>query len=373
MRAITPLVLVVLLTSCVAAQPATRLATQPIEVAVRTGRPLPTTQESPPMQGSVPMYYTYGTNVEITARRPGQEVLGIDDHESRLDTVVDDRGTVIFERKGDGLKERWPVANITREHQSDSTGADFWFPSAPSTDARRITVRGKVVLLVGTDVKTSDPVPLDRAGRTGELNLGDELKLTWSNSDAGKEGPFAVRIGRAGSIERIREVQFFDGTGRRMRSERGGGNSLLKVDEGRLVSQQQDWRLAEPVPERFSMRIVYCAGVRREELPIDVTLELPPLRTGPSEERIKLDRSVAELSIKYDLYKLRDMGLTPADVRRHIDARLAEDKPVTTRELRELLIPIKGHPGIAGVDLEYLVEEIDVTLRPTTRAATPAR
>jgi hypothetical protein len=205
-----------------------------------------------------PPAYQFGehTSVEFLVRVPGKVLLRVDS-ESRLTAFSDDRGASLTD-----AKDPVPAAFHGRAVTLDRTGMLIAVTShyrVPSAGARKLVVRGSLVLACGRDEKATPETKVDFQA-AGDTKVGD-LTLRFDPDKGNPKQPYFELIGAARAVKQLtviddggKEVPVHAITG----SDFGPGPRTFR------------FRLSRPIASG-KVTVAYYAAEDRVTVPVDLT------------------------------------------------------------------------------------------------------
>ena len=156
-----------------------------------------------------------GTVLTVQVHRADMHFLGLDASECRLETFSDDRGVELIDDSAKMLRT-WVEDRAWVRRDGRRCAFELRAARCPSRGARRLEVRGTVVLKVGQQRQTAEQANF-RLAKDGKLTAGPvPMEITGVQVDA-KGAIFCLSARK--STDRIAQILFFGPDGKEIESE----------------------------------------------------------------------------------------------------------------------------------------------------------
>jgi hypothetical protein len=199
-----------------------------------------------------------GTAIELIVSQPGKRLLALDERASQLTRFTDDKKTDLSKTERDGCFE-----DFNRRVSPDGTRLGFGIRTTvvPAAGATRLLLKGKLVLMIGTQEKTVEV-----------------KKVALEGGGSVKVGPCEVRQDKRpfgeGSLVRVQHsepnlkgIVFLDKDGKVLPSESVGSSFTRNGQTIYTVEYSVKGKL-----ENGIVRVTYFSKIERVTVPLDLDI-----------------------------------------------------------------------------------------------------
>ena len=181
--------------------------------------------------------WTQGTSVALMVSVPAGGLIEFDHTASKLDKMVDDKGTDLLKGKGDmnfssaGFSM---MAQMSKDGKAAMVDADG--PSLPAKEAREISIAGTMVFqrATGRETLQQENVALKQGEKIKAGKIAFEIikagKPDWSNA------PMQITLSANQDCTSIAAIRFLDAAGKEIEAEPAGGSTMRMM--GKVVVEK---------------------------------------------------------------------------------------------------------------------------------------
>jgi len=211
-----------------------------------------------------------GTNVELFAALPDRYVICCDADQSRIDSFADDLGTDLTKpqpgrRTGGAGVVPFGVEQVSRDGRRCQV--TLRAASVPAKDARKITVKGTLVLKCGSDEKTVQTADVDLPGQNEKMKVGEYTLSGGFFPDSGGDLSLYLECPTAN----VKTVTIFGPDSKELKPTFGN----LTKRPGTFDGGKYHQFITVPKPGgKVTVRVTYFNKVEDVPLPVDLTVGL---------------------------------------------------------------------------------------------------
>jgi hypothetical protein len=199
-----------------------------------------------------------GTAIELIVSQPGKRLLALDERASQLTRFTDDKKTDLSKTERDGCFE-----DFNRRVSPDGTRLGFGIRTTvvPAAGATRLLLKGKLVLLIGTQEKTAEVKKVALEGG-GSVKVGPcEVRKDKTRSGEGS----LVEVKH--SEPNLKSITFLDKDGKVLPSEWAAGSFVRNGQTTYTVEYRVKGKI-----ENGTVRVTYFSKVERVTVPLDLDI-----------------------------------------------------------------------------------------------------
>ncbi len=171
--------------------------------------------------------WTEGTTLSLLVFREGGGIVDFKKDDTELEVMTDNKGTDLTKTD---RKSIWGVSAgfggfPKKSDDGKAILLEVTGPAVPKADATTINLKGKIVLSVGKETKTTEnkdtAIAIDSKIKAGEM----ELEITAIGKPSWGDAKLCVTLKGKGDSSVIKDIRFFDGSGKEVEAERSTTSS----------------------------------------------------------------------------------------------------------------------------------------------------
>ena len=208
--------------------------------------------------------WTEGTTLSLLVFREGGGIVDFKKDDSELEVMTDDKGTDLTKTD---RKSIWGVSAgfggfPRRSDDGKAILLEAAGPAVPKADATTINLKGKIILSVGKETKTTEnkdtPIAIDSRIKAGEM----ELEISAVGKPSWGDAKLCITLKGKGDSSVIKEIQFLDASGKEVEAERSMTSSWGD-------SFEWQYSLNEKI-NSANVKVTTWTDLRNVEVPFDI-------------------------------------------------------------------------------------------------------
>lgn len=208
-----------------------------------------------------------GMQIGLMFERAGGGMIDLDEKASKLTVFKDDQGTNLTRDKGWG-DFNWP--KVSEDGKAGMVRIET--EKLPAEGSKEIHLKGTFV------IKTGEKTRVVKAQEAIPLALGKKIKVgkkTFEITELGKasfgQDGHKVELSFKGSFDSLKEIQFLDKNGKKVKAEQNG-SSYMGI--GPLSRQTRTFKL-ETKPKKVVIATELWVDLGEEEVPFELKIGVP--------------------------------------------------------------------------------------------------
>jgi hypothetical protein len=208
--------------------------------------------------------WTEGTTLCLLVFREKGGIVDFRKDDSQLEVMTDDKGTDLTKTE---RKSTWSASAgfggfPKKSDDGKAILLEVTAPSVPAPDAAAVTLKGKIVLSVGKETKTTEnkdtPITIDSKVKAGDM----EFEISSVGKPSWGDAKLCVTFNGKGDSSVIKDIQFFDESGKEVEAERSMTSSWGD-------SFQWQYNLSEKV-NSANIKVITWTDLRNVAVPFEI-------------------------------------------------------------------------------------------------------